>query len=98
MAFDPSSGKVMMFGGTVSRGTTYLGDTWLWDGTAWTQAHPTTSPQARDRAITVTDTVAERIVLYGGQLSELATYADVWTWAQGAWTLAQPQPTRSTAS
>jgi hypothetical protein len=98
MAFDPSSGRVVMFGGSVSRGATYLGDTWLWDGTAWTQAHPTPSPEARDRAVAVTDTVAGRVVLYGGQISESTTYSDVWIWAQGAWTLAQPQPTRSSAS
>jgi hypothetical protein len=97
MAFDPSSGKVVMFGGNVSRGTTYLSDTWLWDGTAWTQAHPTQSPEARDRTIAVTDTATGRVVLYGGQINEQATYSDVWIWAQGAWTLAQPQPTRSSA-
>jgi hypothetical protein len=98
MAFDPSSGKVVLFGGAVSRGTTFLSDTWLWDGKSWTQAHPAQSPQARDRAVAVTDTGARRVVLYGGQFSELVTYSDVWIWAQGAWTLAQPQPTRSTAS
>jgi hypothetical protein len=97
MAFDPSSGRVVMFGGSVSRGATLLGDTWLWDGVSWVLAHPTQSPEARARAVAVTDTAAGRVVLYGGQNSQLATYSEVWIWAQGEWTLAQPQPTRSSA-
>ena len=95
MAFDPSSGKVVMFGGSVSRGQTFLSDTWLRDGTAWTQAHPSQSPEARDRAVAVTDSAAGRVVLYGGEFNQLATYSDVWIWTQGSWTLAQAQPARS---
>ena len=36
MAYDPVSKKVVMFGGF--NDTTYLNDTWTWDGTTWTQA------------------------------------------------------------
>ena len=38
MAFDAANGSVVLFGGQ-SR-TRSLDDTWTWDGTAWTQAHP----------------------------------------------------------
>lgn len=90
MAFDPSSGKVVMFGGNVSRGTTFLSDTWLWDGTVWTQAFPAKSPGARDRAVAATDTAAGQVILYGGEAVGLSIYSDVWIWARGTWTLAQP--------
>lgn len=46
MAFDPSRGKVVLFGGaTDTQGTTVFDDTWTWDGTTWvpisTGARPT---------------------------------------------------------
>jgi hypothetical protein len=90
LAYDPSSGKVVMFGGNAGRGTTFLSDTWLWDGTAWTQAFPAQSPAARDRAVAATDTAAGQVILYGGEAVELSIYSDVWIWARGTWTLAQP--------
>ena len=93
LAFDPSSGRVVMFGGNnASRGKTTLplSDTWLWDGTVWTQTHPTLSPAARARAVAATDTAAGQVILYGGEAVDLSIYSDVWIWAQGTWTLAQP--------
>ncbi len=39
MAYDPASGKVVLFGGF--GGTSYLGDTWTFDGTTWTQINDT---------------------------------------------------------
>jgi hypothetical protein len=35
MAYDGVHGQVVLFGGI--EGTTFLGDTWTWDGTEWTQ-------------------------------------------------------------
>lgn len=39
MTFDPSIGKVMLFGGKVPSGSseTFMSDLWAWDGTAWTR-------------------------------------------------------------
>jgi hypothetical protein len=94
MAYDPSTGKVVMFGGAVGPAT--LGnfrDTWTWDGNAWIQAHPVDSPWARTFARATTDTAAGQVVLYGGYAvsGDVAlSYSDVWTWTHGSWTLVQP--------
>src|SRR5258708_13941138 len=49
MAYEPATRKVVLFGGNTEGNTTYLGDTWTWDGVAqtWTQMSPATSPSAR---------------------------------------------------
>ena len=39
MAYDAASGQVVLFGGG---GHAWLGDTWTWDGTDWTQRTPRT--------------------------------------------------------
>ena len=36
MAYDPATGDAVLFGGVGSSGS-YLGDTWTWNGTTWTQ-------------------------------------------------------------
>lgn len=43
MAYDRVRQRIVLFGG-VDAGNQALGDTWLWDGTAWSQAQPTHSP------------------------------------------------------
>ena len=36
MAYDAGHGQTVLFGGGDSTGD-FLGDTWVWDGTTWTQ-------------------------------------------------------------
>src|SRR5206468_13036699 len=48
MTYDPASGKIVMFGG--DNGTTYLNDTWVFDGGTWTQVTTDTPPPARAAA------------------------------------------------
>ena len=45
MAYDPVSGKIIMFGGF--DGVGYLNDTWTFDGVTWTQVATNTPPPAR---------------------------------------------------
>ena len=40
-------GKVVLFGGSPSGQGDVVGDTWVWDGTQWTEEHPAHSPPAR---------------------------------------------------
>src|SRR2546422_3753019 len=90
MAYDPSTSKVVMFGGYSD---TNLGDTWLWDGAAWTQATSPDRPSARGFARSAADAAAGKLVLYGGisfAPSLVLNQFDVWTWARGSWTLVQP--------
>src|ERR1051325_6059622 len=42
MAYDPMTGKTTMFGGF--DGSSYLNDTWIFDGTNWTQVTTPIAP------------------------------------------------------
>jgi len=93
MTYDPASGKVIMFGG--DNGTTYLNDTWSFDGTTWTQIDTQPAPPARAAAQMTYDSVTQKVVLFGGFNG---TYlGDTWLWDGTTlqWTQATPahQPT-----
>ena len=93
MAYDPNSGKVLLFGGEGQSGV--LGDTWFWDGlnARW---EPVTgladSPSARGGAQMAFD--GENLVLFGGyELSESDAkipLGDMWLWDGAGWTEAHP--------
>ena len=46
MGFDPVHNVVVMFGGGAADPQKPLDDTWLWNGSAWAQAHPAHRPEA----------------------------------------------------
>lgn len=70
MAYDAANGTVVLFGGQGR--STSLDDTWTWDGSVWSQAHPTTSPPALDEAQMAYDPVSHDIVLVGGRQSSVS--------------------------
>lgn len=72
MAYDPSDGNVVMFGGFDNAGHP-LGDTWTWDGSNWSQQHPATSPPPLSDAVMAYDPSARELVLFGG--SSLGPFA-----------------------
>jgi hypothetical protein len=65
MTYDPATGDVVLFGGTGASGQT-LDDTWLWDGSTWSQAAPADSPPARYGAQMAWDPQSQRVILLGG--------------------------------
>lgn len=65
MAYDEAEQLVVMFGGQ-SRSQS-LNDTWTWDGSSWSQAHPATSPPALDSAQMTYDPVSHDVILVGEQ-------------------------------
>jgi hypothetical protein len=77
-------GKVVLFGGEDATATV-LGDTWIWDGTTWTQAFPAHSPAPRVGAMAAT--LGSLVVLFGGDAgltdNELS---DTWVWDGTDWT------------
>ena len=104
MVFDPSIGKTVLFGGV---GPTTVGlagsdteedQTWTFDGSAWTQLFPATSPSARDSAAMAYDPSIGKVVLFGG----FATGDNsTWTFDGSDWTqLSTPTspPSRGGAS
>ena len=66
MAYDPAHNRVILFGGRNAAGAA-LGDTWLWNGTTWTDVTATANgPSARFGAVMAYDAVRQTVVLFGG--------------------------------
>ncbi len=84
-ASDPSRDGVWLFGGR-GEGSTYLDDTWFWDGVAWTDASVAGSPEARWEAGMAWDPDVGEAVLVGGSASTQASLEGVWSWDGSTWT------------
>jgi hypothetical protein len=87
MAFDDARGELVLFGGQDDEvATTYYGDTWTWNGMAWTKRTPPRSPSERGRVSMAFDAKRERLVLAGGFASGIpAARNDVWEWNGKTW-------------
>jgi hypothetical protein len=79
LAFDPLRGEVVMFGGSDASGD--LDDTWVWDGTDWTERFPATSPPAMNQHTLVFDPTRGGVVLHGGTGPTMST----WLWSGSDW-------------
>ncbi|MBI5482183.1 MAG: hypothetical protein HY906_25230 [Deltaproteobacteria bacterium] len=87
MAYDATLQRTVLFGGEGSDGTSWgtWGNTWLWDGTAWTLSNP--GPSARDSLAMAHDSFRGQTVLFGGALN-----SDTWEFASATSTWAQRTP------
>jgi N-acetylneuraminic acid mutarotase len=87
----------LLFGGYggVPGSPSHLGDTWTWDGTAWTQQSPPTAPSAREWAAVAT--LGSTVVLFGG-VNDFGLLGDTWTWDGTSWTRASPSQSPSPRS
>ena len=67
MDYDPATNQIVLFGGEDESTSTFLNDTWLWNGTNWTQDTTAVSPPARviENGM-VYDTASAQMVLFGG--------------------------------
>jgi hypothetical protein len=92
MAYDQTLKKTVLFGGFDT--TNYLDQTWLWDGTAWSQ-QKNRPPTARTLAAMWYDPALKKTVIYGG-IGRLTTtdrvtrYSDMWTFDGNGWTQLNP--------
>jgi N-acetylneuraminic acid mutarotase len=82
MAFDPSRGTVVLFGGYNSFG--FCGDTWEWNGASWTLV-TSTGPAPRDSAAMCTDTANNRILLFGGRIAGNNYTNEFWELKASVW-------------
>ncbi len=76
----------MLFGG-IAEGDP-LGDTWLWDGSNWSQAK-VAGPSPRSIHAMAFDSVRGQVVLFGGQTAD-QLLNDTWVWDGSNWTQEQP--------
>jgi hypothetical protein len=95
MAYDAAQGQVVLFGGGVGGGL--LNDTWVWNGTNWTQLSPANSPPARGSFVMVYDSVHGQIVLFGG-VNGTGDLNDTWVWNGTTWTQEFPANSPSARS
>jgi hypothetical protein len=82
MAYDALHGQVVLFGGYNGNSGPYLGDTWVWDGTNWTQKPSSTSPPPRSGHAMAYDTAHAQVVLFGGGFG-VGLFSDTWVWQGG---------------
>jgi hypothetical protein len=81
-AYDAARDRLVVFGGfglPFTAVPTIFGDTWEWDGTAWTQK-ATTGPAPRDHVSMAYDAARQRIVLFGGHTGGPTPLTDTWEW------------------
>jgi hypothetical protein len=84
MAFDPASGRVILFGGIGDQARTQLNDTWAWDGRAWSKLSPQHSPSPRQEAALTSFASKRGILLVGGNERTGFTH-DMWLWNGSDW-------------
>ena len=84
MTFDHARNRLVLFGGYrgTGRQRVRLGDTWEWDGTAWSLAS-TTGPTPRNNAAMVYDSDRRVSVLFGG--SDGTASGETWEWDGRSW-------------
>jgi N-acetylneuraminic acid mutarotase len=80
MAYDESSDRVILYGGSGRS------DTWAYDlpTDTWKDLNPTTKPPGRNYAAMVYDPKGERMVLFGGTVGpwlQETALGDIWTYS-----------------
>jgi len=84
MSYDSNLGQVVLFGGD-SLANGRLGDTWVWDGSFWTQMEDI-GPVARRDFGMVYDTAGQVTLLFGGSLAVAGqVLGDTWQWDGTEW-------------
>ena len=99
MAFDPSLGKVILFGGNLGS-IDFSDETWAWDGQAWTRLMPALRPAPRAGVSLAWDSARKALLLFGGAAENKAApdkadeagvpLGDTWTLSGGTWTQLAP--------
>jgi len=82
MAYDPSDGYVVLFGGATAAGT--LGDTWTYLAGVWSPALTSGGPVARVAATMSFDYADGYLLLFGGANST-GPLNDTWSFTAGVW-------------
>ncbi len=70
IAANPKDGKILLFGGGSSNNE--RNDTWVLEGSAWRDLHPSMKPSGRDGFLLFYDPKRESFILYGGWDNQVA--------------------------
>lgn len=90
MVYDPTTSSTLLFGGqTPLDGATNriygLAETWIWNGSRWTQRYTPHVPPGRAAQSMVWDSLRNRAVMFGGNDGS-GVLGDTWTYHAGDWT------------
>ncbi len=77
---DLATHRLVFFGGVES-----YAQTWLWDGSRWSRAHPAVSPPGRFHAASAYDPETGLVMLFGGRLEAGGVVNDTWAWTGTTW-------------
>ncbi|MEO0478935.1 MAG: hypothetical protein AAF196_05595 [Planctomycetota bacterium] len=83
MVFEPSTQRIIVFGGR--DGTGLRSDTWTWTGTGWLPRITTTPPAARENHVMTFDAALGEVTMYGG-LGATPLQNEVWSFDGVVWT------------
>ena len=91
LAYDENLKKTVLFGGFI---TDYIDQTWVWDGTAWTQIDRDLPPP-RSLAAMWYDPHLKKTVIFGGQgrpssQERVTRFNDMWSFDGTRWTEIKP--------
>ncbi|MBP7148243.1 MAG: hypothetical protein KBD01_11895 [Acidobacteria bacterium] len=87
LAYDSDRGVVVMFGGEKLDGTTFLGDTWEYDGTVWREVQvPEPRPPVRTGHGMAYDAQRRKMVLAFGYNAQFPLLNDTWEYDGARWT------------
>ena len=91
IAYDAKLKKVVLFGGFF--GNNYRNDTWLWDGSKWTELDIDNDdrPERRGNFVMWYDAAQQKTILYGGigrpnLNSKVTRFSDMWSFDGTRWT------------
>jgi hypothetical protein len=93
MAYDALHNSTVLFGGCCDASGNFLNETWVWNGTTWTQLSPASSPCPRNSTRILWD--GHQIILFGGLggptcPSPNVLQRDTWLWNGTNWIQCAP--------
>lgn len=97
LVFDVARSKAVLFGGGGgANGSSYLNDTWTYDGTTWSPVSIASPPETRAFASMAYDSTQHRTILFGGadcpgaNCTTLIHLNDTWSFDGTTWTKLSP--------
>jgi len=103
MAYDAKESVCVLFGGLAPQSPSGLlgdtGETWIWNGSTWTEEHPLKSPSARENIQLTYDARLNAVLLFGGlsiggpnlsgpindSVKNAGDHGDTWIWNGSNW-------------
>jgi hypothetical protein len=86
MAYDAPTQRVILFGGFNGA---YLGDTWTWDGTNWTQVTTGAAPTPVTGPMLFVDPLTQSVLKYGGYDGHFYNL-NMYRWTASGWVQLNP--------